>query len=285
MFASAYYERHQRSLTRMSECEALAVKEKDEAVSALLSAGAARVLEAVEGAIGALDAYKAQQDRAFPCGAIPRMLSSLEEAFRDAMTTAQQRKGEALRASEGALVARMHARAAAVQAAEAKAAAEARAVMEAKAAADAKAASDAKAAMRAIRYKQLRAEDKKKATDRARLLASSSASVSARRALHVALEMIKKQQQQQRQQAGASSAAEMVEVAFGEPLPARARQVAAVPGAHPRCERAREGAGGGDDEGGGAAHARDMDEALSAGDVRRQGARGAQGAAAQARAR
>ncbi len=54
----------------MSEREALAVKEKDEAVSALLSAGAARVLEAVEGAIGALDAYRAQQDRVFPCEAI-----------------------------------------------------------------------------------------------------------------------------------------------------------------------------------------------------------------------
>ncbi len=46
---------------------------------------------------------------------------------------------------------------------------------------------------------------------------------SARRALHVALEMVKQQQQQQRQ-AGASAAAEVVVVemvAFGEPLPGK----------------------------------------------------------------
>jgi hypothetical protein len=69
--------------------------------------------------------------------------------------------------------------------------------------------------MRAIRQKR-RAEDKKKATDRARLLGSSSASVSARRALHVALDIVK--QQQLLQQAGASSVAEVV---LGEPLPGK----------------------------------------------------------------
>ncbi len=110
LFASAYYERHLRS-PPMSAREELALKEKHEAVGALLSASAARVLEAVEGAIGALDAYKAQQERVFPCDGIQRMRRSLEDAFREAMDAAQLRKGEAMRASEGARVARARAKA------------------------------------------------------------------------------------------------------------------------------------------------------------------------------
>jgi hypothetical protein len=177
--------------------------------------------------MGAVDAYKEQQERVFPCYWICRMRKSLKDVLREATSAAQLRKAEALRAAEGGRAARARVEEEAA-AAKAEEEASAKAALAEKGKEAAKEKWQAKEAHK--RRRQLLSEDEAVAQN---AIEMACASVSAQWALAAALLAAK-------QKSTATAAAPD----GGGGWRADRGQVAAVPGAQLRGERAREGAAG-----------------------------------------